>query len=186
LGQLLRDFDRSIEFILHYLISISQLPLGQLIFFYTVFYIALGALFAICLKVLMMTINEQSPKWTLQESLIGTNPGLGFRPMSKNVDQGSLIWYNGGNQSQIKYWTESLDDFLSGELICNELSSFNIQLSLQNTVKALKPMGINRTATLLTCQAAERSANWTSITLANACMRTLTVTTTLRHAYSSS
>lgn len=87
---------------------------GELITFYTIFYIALAALFAICMKSLLVTIDEHTPKWTLSESLIGTNPGLGFRPMSHNVDQGSLIWYDASNQTQIGYWVTLLDDFLKG------------------------------------------------------------------------
>lgn len=64
-----------------------------------------------------MTLNNESPKWQLGESLIGTNPGLGFRPMAHDVDQGSLIWYDSSNQTQINYWTNLLDDFMNGELI---------------------------------------------------------------------
>lgn len=88
--------------------------LGQLFLFYGIFYIALAALFAICMKALMMTIDESFPKWQLDESLIGSNPGLGFRPSSHDVDQGSLIWYDTSDQAQISYWTERIDEFLEG------------------------------------------------------------------------
>lgn len=87
---------------------------AELITFYTIFYIALAALFAICMKGLLMTINYESPKWKLSESLIGINPGLGFRPISQDVDQGSLIWYDASNQTQIIYWTKILDGFMQG------------------------------------------------------------------------
>lgn len=87
---------------------------AELITFYTIFYIALAALFAICMKGLLMTINYESPKWKLNESLIGINPGLGFRPISQDVDQGSLIWYDASNQTQIVYWTKILDGFMQG------------------------------------------------------------------------
>jgi sodium/potassium-transporting ATPase subunit beta len=73
------------------------------------------------MKGLLVTIDVDSPKWKLSESLIGTNPGLGFRPMSHNVDQGSLIWYDASNQTQIGYWVTLLDDFLEG--LCNDLGS---------------------------------------------------------------
>ena len=52
--------------------------LGQLFAFYSIFYIALAALFAICMQTLMSTINNDEPKWKLTESLIGINPGLGI------------------------------------------------------------------------------------------------------------
>lgn len=61
-----------------------------------------------------MTINYESPKWKLEESLIGINPGLGFRPISQDIDQGSLIWYDASNQTQIVYWTKILDGFMQG------------------------------------------------------------------------
>lgn len=35
----------------------------------------MALLFAICMKVLLATLTEKSPKWQLQESIIGTNPG---------------------------------------------------------------------------------------------------------------
>ncbi|CRL00884.1 CLUMA_CG014135, isoform A [Clunio marinus] len=81
---------------------------GELLIFYTVFYISLAALFAICFKALMMTIPFHKPKWILDKSLIGTNPGLGFRPMSKDVVHGSLIWYDITEQKQVNYTHEKI------------------------------------------------------------------------------
>ena len=89
---------------------------AKIIAFYAIFYIALAALFAICMKGLLSTIDDDQPKWQLEESLIGTNPGLGFRPMAEEVEQGSLIWYDVSNQTQIKSWSNILDDFLAREL----------------------------------------------------------------------
>lgn len=66
------------------------------------------------MKGLMMSIDALQPKWQLEESLIGTNPGLGFRPSSHDVDQGSLIWYNSANQSDVSYWVNRIDEFLEG------------------------------------------------------------------------
>lgn len=90
---------------------------GELLIFYTIFYIGLCALFAICLKGLFLTIDLNEPKWKLSESLIGTNPGLGFRPIAHDVDQGSLIWYDSTNETQVDYWVDRVEDFLSGEQI---------------------------------------------------------------------
>jgi sodium/potassium-transporting ATPase subunit beta len=98
---------------------------AQLFAFYGIFYIALAALFSICMKGLLMTINEQSPKWLLGESLIGTNPGLGFRPLPDDVQQGSLIWYDASNQTQITYWTKILDRFMKGFYNLNRLKVSN-------------------------------------------------------------
>lgn len=43
--------------------------------FYLVFYSVLAVLCAICMMGLMATIDENRPKWTLDSSIIGTNPG---------------------------------------------------------------------------------------------------------------
>lgn len=65
----------------------------------------------------MYTIDENVPKWRLDASLIGTNPGLGFRPIADNVDQGSLIWYDSSNKAQIRYWVNLVDKFLESKSI---------------------------------------------------------------------
>uniref|UniRef100_A0A336JWG7 CSON011439 protein n=1 Tax=Culicoides sonorensis TaxID=179676 RepID=A0A336JWG7_CULSO len=85
---------------------------AQLIIFYTVFYTVLAALFTICLQALFFTLNDEYPKWQLDESLIGVNPGLGFRPLPDDPDEGSLIFYEAKNQTQVKVWTDRLDKFL--------------------------------------------------------------------------
>jgi sodium/potassium-transporting ATPase subunit beta len=84
----------------------------EIITFYTIFYLCLAAFCVVCLKGLMYTIDENVPKWRLDASLIGTNPGLGFRPIAENVDQGSLIWYDSTNKAQIRYWVKLIDKFL--------------------------------------------------------------------------
>lgn len=43
--------------------------------FYTCFFSALALLFAICMKGLLATLNDERPRWILEESIIGTNPG---------------------------------------------------------------------------------------------------------------
>lgn len=82
--------------------------------FYAVFYGILAALVAICMWVFFQTLDPRIPKWTLNKSIIGTNPGLGFRPMppSDNVES-TLIWYQGTDYNNYKYWTESLNEFLA-------------------------------------------------------------------------
>jgi sodium/potassium-transporting ATPase subunit beta len=85
--------------------------------------------------VFFQTLDPRIPKWKLDESLIGTNPGLlvltdiflrfllillvilglGFRPLppEDNVES-TLIWYKGTNPENFNMWTNSLDDFLKG------------------------------------------------------------------------
>jgi sodium/potassium-transporting ATPase subunit beta len=64
---------------------------------------------------LFVSIDEAYPKWQLGESLIGTNPGLGFRPMAKDVEAGSIIMYSSSKQNEIDIWVKQLDEFLKRE-----------------------------------------------------------------------
>lgn len=77
--------------------------------FYSIFYAVLAVLIAICMWVFLQTLDPRTPKWKLDESLIGTSPGLGFRPMPPINNISSMIWYNSKDYHQ---WTDALDDFL--------------------------------------------------------------------------
>ncbi|KAI4483547.1 hypothetical protein M0804_007807 [Polistes exclamans] len=81
--------------------------------FYTCFFSSLALLFAICMKGLLATLSTEKPKWILDSSIIGTNPGLGFRPISENPDERSLIWYTASNATEVERWTKILDTFLA-------------------------------------------------------------------------
>lgn len=82
--------------------------------FYTIFYGVLAALVAICMWVFFQTLDPRIPKWRLEKSIIGTNPGLGFRPLppEENVES-TLIWYKGTDYENYKIWTEALTKFLA-------------------------------------------------------------------------
>lgn len=43
--------------------------------FYTIFYGVLAALVSICIWAFLQTLDPRIPKWTLDGSLIGSNPG---------------------------------------------------------------------------------------------------------------
>ncbi|KAJ6649706.1 Sodium/potassium-transporting ATPase subunit beta-2 [Pseudolycoriella hygida] len=88
--------------------------------FYTIFYGVLAALVAICMWVFFQTLDPRVPKWRLEKSIIGTNPGLGFRPLppEENVES-TLIWYKGTDYENYKIWTEALTSFLAGGIIIN-------------------------------------------------------------------
>lgn len=85
---------------------------GQLVLFYMVFYTVLAALFAICMQALLATMNLQYPKWQLDSSLIGTNPGVGYRPMPENPESGAMIHYAAANRTEVKYWVDRINEFL--------------------------------------------------------------------------
>lgn len=100
------------------LIVIAVLFAAKISLFYVVFYAVLGALFAFFSWVFFQTLDLRIPKWQLEESLIGTSPGLGFRPMppGENVEN-ILIWYKSNDPNNYKYWTDSLETFLEGKQI---------------------------------------------------------------------
>lgn len=93
-------------------------------------------MFAICMQGLLLTIDEKVPKWTLTQSRIGDNPGLGFRPMPI-ISQGSLVWISERNITTIAKYIETIDEFLMRELtiICGivvDMCYKNVFSSLQN------------------------------------------------------
>lgn len=85
---------------------------GQLLLFYFIFFSVLAAMFAVCMQALLSTLNLQYPKWQLEHSLIGTNPGLGFRPMPATIKEGAMIHYNAANKTAVKEWVERINEFL--------------------------------------------------------------------------
>jgi len=86
---------------------------GKVGFFYLVFYAALAAFFAVLLVIFYQTLDNFEPKWQLDSSLIGDNPGLGFRPMppEDNIES-TLIWFRHGNRGNWQYWADELHSFL--------------------------------------------------------------------------
>lgn len=87
---------------------------GQLILFYLAFYLVLAALFTICMQSLLATMNHQFPKWQLDASLIGTSPGVAYRPMHEDPDiAGAVVEYRAANKTDVKVWVNRLDDFLA-------------------------------------------------------------------------
>ncbi|KAM8715491.1 hypothetical protein ACLKA7_002529 [Drosophila subpalustris] len=85
---------------------------GQLFVFYSIFYIILAILFSICMLAMLSTVNVDQPKWQLEESLIGTNPGLGVRPISEETERGSVIEFDKKKPAEIDYWTGLIYDYL--------------------------------------------------------------------------
>lgn len=86
----------------------------RLTVFYIILYIILAAFWMLMLLIFYQTLDERVPKYTLEESRIGSNPGLGFRPRPREeyVDS-TLIWFkNGANEGSWRYWSNSLEKFL--------------------------------------------------------------------------
>lgn len=101
-----------------HLFFFCHLIVGKILVFYIIFYLALSGFFAGLLAVFWQTLDLNKPKWQLAESIIGTNPGLGFRPMPPEAPLGStLIWYKSNRPENIRYWLETVDKFLNGNII---------------------------------------------------------------------
>lgn len=107
--------------------------------FYSCFFSVLALMFAICMKGLLATLSKEKPKWTLDSSLIGTNPGLGFRPISDNPDERSLIWYSASNTTEVEIWTHRLDTFLAEYLNSTLLPNGGRNQQICSYSQPLKP-----------------------------------------------
>ncbi|XP_026475245.1 sodium/potassium-transporting ATPase subunit beta-2 [Ctenocephalides felis] len=86
---------------------------AKILFFYICFYSVLTGFFAAMLAVFYQTLDNRMPKWQQDNSLIGSNPGLGFRPMppESNVES-TLVWYRASESKNMEYWTKEIDNFL--------------------------------------------------------------------------
>jgi len=81
--------------------------------FYIFFFAGLAAFFGLMLYIFLLTLNPNEPKWVQDSGLIGTNPGIGFRPMpdqDKNVES-TLIWFNRQDERNDPFWAKELDKF---------------------------------------------------------------------------
>lgn len=96
----------------------SESPLfvtGKIGLFYLIFYGMLAALVAICMWVFFQTLDPRIPKWQLERSIIGTNPGMGFRPMPDDNLESTLIWFQGTNRTNYEKWEKNLKSFLDSK-----------------------------------------------------------------------
>ena len=86
---------------------------AKILLFYLIFYVVLSAFFTGYFAIFYQTLELNAPKYKLDSSLIGTNPGLGFRPMppESNVES-TLIWYKASDEGNFRIWAEQLDSFL--------------------------------------------------------------------------
>lgn len=89
--------------------------------FYIIFYALLSAFFYACYQIFATTLERPedggSPKWRQDASLIGSNPGIGFRPMpdqDKNSES-TLIWFNTKSKEDYTFWSDQLTKFVDGK-----------------------------------------------------------------------
>lgn len=86
---------------------------AKILLFYVIFYTGLAVFFSAMLVVFFQTLDSKVPKWQGDRSLIGSNPGLGFRPMPPDTNvESTLIWFRASDEQNIQHWTNQLDEFL--------------------------------------------------------------------------
>ncbi|XP_015793329.1 sodium/potassium-transporting ATPase subunit beta [Tetranychus urticae] len=89
---------------------------GKIFVFYVIFYICLAAFWSIMLLIFRTTIDDKHPKWKLDESRIGSNPGLGYRPRPPRERlESTLIRFRRNNEKSYKHWVEDLTQFVHGQ-----------------------------------------------------------------------
>ncbi|KAF9819873.1 hypothetical protein SFRURICE_004227 [Spodoptera frugiperda] len=78
---------------------------------YLVMYICIIIFFSICMCGLLASMDEKIPYFTLADSIIGANPGMGHRPIL--FEEGALIWYKADNETQVKKYVDNINQFLA-------------------------------------------------------------------------
>jgi len=87
---------------------------AKIIVFYIIYYACLAAFWAVMLLIFFQTLKEDKPRWIAASNIIGTNPGLGYRPMPPDdYVESTLVWFKlGGKASEWKSWSDRVQDFL--------------------------------------------------------------------------
>lgn len=89
---------------------------AKLVAFYIALYTCLAAIWTIFFYMFHQTISERYPKWQLDESLIGTNPGVGYRPQNPTSRvESALISYKDGPVGDYQHWVDDLNNYLKRE-----------------------------------------------------------------------
>lgn len=89
---------------------------AKIIGFYIALYALLAAIWTLFFYMFQHSISDREPKWKLNDSLIGANPGLGFRPRnpSYRIDS-ALISYRAGKGGNFDHWIKDLNDYFDGK-----------------------------------------------------------------------
>nr|XP_036669497.1 sodium/potassium-transporting ATPase subunit beta-2 isoform X1 [Drosophila suzukii]XP_036669498.1 sodium/potassium-transporting ATPase subunit beta-2 isoform X1 [Drosophila suzukii] len=117
---------------------------AKILLFYIIFYAALTGFFAAIFTVFYQTLDNEKPKWMLDNGLIGSNPGLGFRPMPPEANvESTLVWYEASKKDNYNYWVEETSRFLKYHTY-EELEKTNqVNCSFENPPQDDKVCGID-------------------------------------------
>lgn len=85
----------------------------KIIAFYIALYVILAAVWTLFFYMFSHTISDREPKWQLDESLIGTNPGLGFRPRNPpdRIDSALISYRAGQEHGDHEHWIKDLNNY---------------------------------------------------------------------------
>ena len=79
----------------------------------TLFSAGVALYWGLMLWVFYQTLDNYTPKLQQQTSFIGSNPGLGYRPMRMETDPySSLVWFTHGGAGNWDDFKNELDQFL--------------------------------------------------------------------------
>jgi len=82
--------------------GLSWLKIGL---FYIIYYACLAGFFIVMLLIFYQTLDDHHPKWQNSNGLIGSNPGVGFRPRPSNDHiESTLIWFRSGTIESNGNW----------------------------------------------------------------------------------
>lgn len=87
--------------------------------FYIALYVILAAVWTLFFYMFSHTISDREPKWQLDESLIGTNPGLGFRPRnpSDRIDSALISYRANQEHGDHEHWIKDLNEYFDCKLL---------------------------------------------------------------------
>lgn len=88
----------------------SGLSWFKITVFYIIFYACLAAFWTACLIIFLQTISYTEPRWTTNTgSIIGENPGLGYRPRPPaDRIESTLVMFNEGPGENWGHWVKEL------------------------------------------------------------------------------
>jgi len=83
------------------ILSRTPMSWAKITGFYCIYYTLLAAFWLTSLQIFFLTIDDHVPKWTLNESIIGSNPGVGMKPpmSDKHIDSSLFVFYSSDTKS---------------------------------------------------------------------------------------
>ncbi|XP_034135145.1 sodium/potassium-transporting ATPase subunit beta-2 isoform X1 [Drosophila guanche] len=116
---------------------------AKILLFYIIFYAALTGFFAAIFTVFYQTLDNEKPKWMLDNGLIGSNPGLGFRPMPPEANvESTLVWYESSKKDNYQYWVDETARFLKYHTYEDEDKQNHVNCSFEHPPPEGKVCGV--------------------------------------------